>query len=194
MFARRYLNAYDAYYKNNSRPANGAWFEAFQYADSGYSSVLENLNQGINSHINFDLGIIVYNTTYTSASDLVRHTLSPADALQDDYNRVNDILFNVAAPANAGVAQRYDPSGTLSNPVVVATTPVVVDALAAARSGAYANGLGLLAQPTEASRNAQIAVLDTLTTVAAIAIEGNRLGLMGSTAASRTAYCQANRF
>lgn len=71
LFARRYLNAYDNYYVNNVKPS-GPWNEAFRYADSGRSSVLENLNQGINAHINYDLGIIVYNTSYTSATDAVR--------------------------------------------------------------------------------------------------------------------------
>jgi len=180
IFARRYLNAYDNYYVNNVRPS-GPWNEAFMYADSGRSSVLENLNQGINAHINYDLGIIVYNTTYTSTTDAV------------DYNRVNDILFYTAAPGNAGVAQRYDPTGTLSNPLVVAGTPVVVDGIVAARLGSYSNGLALLAQPTQAGRDGQLKVLETVTTVAAIVAEGNRFGLLGNTAASRTTYCQNNR-
>jgi len=180
-FARRYLNAFDQY-KSSGYVPTGAWNEAFKYAASGRSSVLENLNQGINAHINFDLGIIVYNLTYTSASDA------------DDYNRVNDILFDLAVPANAGVAYRYDPTGTLANPAIVASTPVVVDVLVAARAGAYTNGLGLLAQSSQSGRDAQVAAINVLTTVAAVTAEGNRLGLLGSTAAARTAYCQAHRF
>lgn len=116
-----------------------------------------------------------------------------SDMCQVDYNRVNDILFYTAAPGNAGVAQRYDPTGTLANPLVMAGTPIVVDAIVAARLGSYSNGLALLAQPTQAGREGQLKVLETVTTVAAIVAEGNRFGLFGSTAASRTAYCQINR-
>jgi len=177
IFARRYLNAYDTFYSTGT-VSTGAWREAFTYADSGRSSVLENLNQGINAHINFDLGIIVYNT---SAYGL------------NDYNRVNDILNNVAGPANAGVAYRYDPSGTLANPLIVFATPVVVDAIVAARAVSFSNGVLLLAQPTESGRTAQISTINSLTTVAAIAIETNRLGLLGSTAAARTSWCQSHR-
>jgi len=177
IFARRYLNAYDTFY-NTGTVSTGAWREAFSYADSGRSSVLENLNQGINAHINFDLGIIVYNT---SAYGL------------NDYNRVNDILNNVAEPANAGVAYRYDPTGTLSNPLIVQSTPIVVDAIVAARAASFTNGVLLLAQPNEAGRSAQISSINALTTVAAIAIESNRFGLFGSTAAARTSWCQSHR-
>ncbi|PRP89545.1 hypothetical protein PROFUN_00809 [Planoprotostelium fungivorum] len=179
IFARRYLNAYDQYYVQGVSPS-APWKEAFRYADSGRSSVLENLLQGINAHINFDLGIIVYNLTY----------ISPTDAI--DYNRVNDILFNVAAPSNTEAGYRYDPTGTLTNPLTVATTPLAVDAIVAQRVGSYTNGLGLIAAPNQVARNGQLKVLETLTSVGAVTFETNRFGLLGSTSAARTAYCQTH--
>eukprot|EP01117_Protostelium_nocturnum_P003700 TRINITY_DN14981_c0_g1_i1.p2 TRINITY_DN14981_c0_g1~~TRINITY_DN14981_c0_g1_i1.p2 ORF type:complete len:274 (+),score=61.16 TRINITY_DN14981_c0_g1_i1:123-944(+) len=177
IFAHRYLNGFDTYHVNHSTPT-GPWQEAYSYSDSGYSSVFENLMQGINAHINFDLGIVVYNLSYVSASQ------------KKDYDRINDILEYVAPFALGDIAQRYDPS--LSSPVFSATGPIVNAALFAEREAAWQNGNFLLNLPFNFQRQLHLKGMEIATTAAAIALEGNRLGLTGSTTADRVAYCSTH--
>ena len=79
-FANRYLNAYEAYRKN--QPVTESWRKAFDLSDQYWPIVLQHLLMGINAHINLDLGIAA--TEVSKGKNL-------AD-LETDFNKINEIL------------------------------------------------------------------------------------------------------
>ena len=89
VFARRYLEPYDAFRAGRSVPR--CWLVAFQACSDPLPCVLQHLAAGMNAHINFDLGM--------AAAEV-----APGDALPAllvDYNQINNIL----AAETAGVEQ-----------------------------------------------------------------------------------------
>jgi len=80
VFANRYLDAYEAYRKN--QPVTESWRKAFELSDQYWPIVLQHLLMGINSHINLDLGI---------AAVKISEGKNLAD-LETDFNRINEIL------------------------------------------------------------------------------------------------------
>lgn len=89
VFARRYLDPYDAF--RAGRPIPRCWSVAFQACSDPLPCVLQHLAAGMNAHINFDLG-------------LAAAEVAPGDALpvlQGDFNQINNVL----ADETTGVEQ-----------------------------------------------------------------------------------------
>jgi len=82
-FANRYLDAYEAYRKN--QPVTESWRKAFELLDQYWPIVLQHLLMGINAHINLDLGI---------AATEVSEGKNLAD-LETDFNKINEILSSL---------------------------------------------------------------------------------------------------
>ncbi len=80
VFAKRYLQAYDAWYRN--QPVTKSWKKAFEVSHHYWPIVLQHLLMGMNAHINLDLGI---------AATEVSRGKNMSD-LKDDFNRINEIL------------------------------------------------------------------------------------------------------
>ena len=80
VFARRYLDAYDAY--RGGGAVTGSWRLAFDSTGQWWPVVLQHLLLGMNAHINLDLGIAAAR-------------VAPGDRLarlRADFDRINDIL------------------------------------------------------------------------------------------------------
>jgi hypothetical protein len=80
IFANRYLDAYDSY--RRGAPTSKCWLASFRAADNWFPIVLQHLLLGMNAHINLDLAVAAAETAPGAQ----------IDALNPDFNRINDIL------------------------------------------------------------------------------------------------------
>eukprot|EP00742_Colponemidia_sp_Colp-10_P011069 GILJ01012247.1.p1 GENE.GILJ01012247.1~~GILJ01012247.1.p1 ORF type:complete len:299 (+),score=25.51 GILJ01012247.1:123-899(+) len=176
-FASHYLGAYDAFYHGQGDPTP-CWSDAFQYANSGRSSVTEDMFLGMNCHINSDLSQVV------SAIGM--------PSTKRDYDRIDDVLGEVSAPASNDIASRYDPGA--NGTIITLLTPALMGTIYAWREGAWQNGM--LLQGGQQSRLASGLVqttIQTQATVYGLPFHSNNLaGLGASTAPARQAYCEAH--
>ena len=81
-FANLYLDAYNAY--QNGQPLSAVWAFAFDHADEPLT-ILQHIMLGMNAHINLDLAISTAVTM--SGKDIT--------SIENDFNKVNDILFQI---------------------------------------------------------------------------------------------------
>jgi len=79
VFANLYLDAYQAF--REDRDPGLSWLACFESADKSLS-ILQHVLMGMNAHISFDLGVAAARVTGDK----------PIYDLQEDFNRVNDIL------------------------------------------------------------------------------------------------------
>jgi hypothetical protein len=82
-FANRYLKSYEDYKKGNE--ITNSWETAFAESKDKSLIVLQHLLLGMNAHINLDLGI--------AATEI--STQSTLHNLQNDFNKINDILSSM---------------------------------------------------------------------------------------------------
>jgi hypothetical protein len=80
IFARRYLDAFDAYQRGE--PTSRSWRLAFDATQRWRPVILQHLMLGMNAHINLDLGI-------AAATVAPGESLS---ALRHDFNEINALL------------------------------------------------------------------------------------------------------
>lgn len=92
IFARRYLDAFDAY--RQGRPVPRSWRLAFDASTRWRPVILQHLLLGMNAHINFDLGI---------AAAIVAPGAS-LPALQRDFNEINVILADLMAGVESEIS------------------------------------------------------------------------------------------
>ncbi len=83
IFAKRYIDAYYAWQKGEA--VTKSWQKAFEISNNYWPIVLQHLLIGMNAHINLDLGI--------AATEVSKN--KNIDDLQDDFNRINDILSSL---------------------------------------------------------------------------------------------------
>ena len=83
VFAKRYLDAYHAYRKNE--PVTDSWEKAFDLSEKYWPIVLQHILIGINAHINLDLGIAA--TEISKGKNI--------DDLKNDFDKINDILSSL---------------------------------------------------------------------------------------------------
>lgn len=81
-FASLYLEAYNNY--TNHKPVSKCWEFAFNTKNESLT-ILQHILLGMNAHINLDLSV---STSATMAG-------SNLMAIENDFNKVNDILFNI---------------------------------------------------------------------------------------------------
>ena len=93
IFANRYLEAFDKFQKGE-KPSR-SWQVALQTMSENHSLLLQYLLLGINAHINLDLGI--------AAAQVAPGQALPA--LQNDFNKINDILAELLNPAQDVINQ-----------------------------------------------------------------------------------------
>lgn len=95
VFANRYLEAYSNYRSGN--PVTKSWELAFEAARNGDYIVVQHLLFGMNAHINLDLGI--------AAAEIC--TPSSIGSLQDDFNKINQILGALTNEVQENLAKIY---------------------------------------------------------------------------------------
>lgn len=92
IFALRYIDAYHAW--RLGKPVTGSWRGAFEMSEKFRPIVFQHLLIGMNAHINLDLGIAA--AEVASAGDILE--------LQDDFNRINDILSGLVKEVQDNLA------------------------------------------------------------------------------------------
>ena len=82
LFARRFLDARNAWNSRSADEVPASWRLAFETAQRGRCLVAQHLLLGINAHINLDLGV----AAAAAASP------GKVEALRDDFETINDVL------------------------------------------------------------------------------------------------------
>lgn len=82
VFARLYLDAYEAY--KNNQEVSAAWAYAFDQVDKPLT-IVQHILLGMNAHINLDLAVAA--ATVMEGKDI--------HAIENDFHKVNDILFQI---------------------------------------------------------------------------------------------------
>jgi hypothetical protein len=80
VFANRYLDAYEKYYKKSE--CSACWKLAFDTAKTWRPMVIHHLLAGMNAHISLDLGIAAATVSQGK----------PINDIQNDFNKINTIL------------------------------------------------------------------------------------------------------
>ncbi len=153
------------------------WVDAFSYAASNYSSVFENIVQQMNVHINYDLAFAVYETK-----------LPPS--LQDDYDRINDLLVDGMETIADALAERYDPNFNITESIPL-LGKTLLSIVVGFRNNAWKNGQHLIHSWTSIGRKAIQLMLFSQTTFVTTIMKTYHFG-RGKTTEKRVAYCQAH--
>lgn len=95
IFARRFFDAYDAYYNSADGPVSQSWKHAFDSARSDDYIIMQHLLLGINAHINLDLGIAAAETMEGKDIELIHK----------DYNRINAILASLVDDVTSNLSR-----------------------------------------------------------------------------------------
>lgn len=95
IFARRFFDAFDAYYNNTGKPVTQSWTHAFDAARSSQHIIMQHLLLGINAHINLDLGIAAAETMEGENLELIRR----------DYDRINGILSSLVDDVTSNISR-----------------------------------------------------------------------------------------
>ncbi len=90
-FANYYLRAYAAH--RDGGTVSAPWRLAFDFARGSKSGIFQHLLLGMNAHINFDL-----------AQAVADEEAGNLPVFKDDYDRINDILFELLGPLQDTVA------------------------------------------------------------------------------------------
>lgn len=93
VFAKRYIVAYYNWRKNEA--VTKSWQRAFELSTDYWPVVLQHLLIGMNAHINLDLGI--------AAAEVSKK--KNIDQLEDDFNRINDILSSLVNDVQNNLAE-----------------------------------------------------------------------------------------
>lgn len=93
IFASRYLNAYQAWKKNE--PVSASWKKTFESSTDFWPIVLQHLLMGMNAHINLDLGVAA--AAVSKEKNIY--------ALQNDFNKINEILSSLVNEVQNNLAE-----------------------------------------------------------------------------------------
>ena len=97
IFAKRYLDAYDAY--QNNQPLTDSWKRTFELAEDSWLTVIQHLLLGMNAHINLDLGI--------AAAEVEKG--QNIESLHNDFNKINEILSSLVHEVQNTLAYIWPP-------------------------------------------------------------------------------------
>ncbi|MCP9489200.1 MAG: DUF5995 family protein [Solirubrobacteraceae bacterium MAG38_C4-C5] len=101
VFARYYLDAYDAWERGDSAEVPPAWRTALRAADDRTVSATGNMLLGINAHIQNDLPFVLAEIGLVARDGSSR---------KDDHDRVNEFLNKVSDDLIPEIARRFDPT------------------------------------------------------------------------------------
>jgi hypothetical protein len=132
IFANRYLDAWDAYQRNN-RPCTNGWRYAFDVCKQTDIIVLQHLILGINTHINLDLGIAAAET-------------SPGNkifALKQDFNKINDVIAGLTQKVQDALCNVWFPLRAITSLTNNRQDAVINFSIGKARQASWANAVAL---------------------------------------------------
>jgi len=135
---------------------------------------------GINAHINYDLGIAVYNSGYGITTSRM-----------NDYNRINDLLSNVTVPALCDIGTRYDSSVETAVGISGVEDTITMQVFVEMRNNAWENAVDLYGCETSWERVEGEEGMEEEADVGAAVWDTPTTG--GSeTSGTRVPYCEAN--
>ncbi len=146
-FASRYLNAYEAYHKNEA--CSTSWKYAFDGCINESLTVIQQLILGINTHINLDLAIA---SAITAPGDSIHK-------LETDFNRINDVIGSLFDDVQQSLEEVWWPMKLLKRVGKTQQTDVLNFSIGAARKAAWTNAV-ILAGLNESQQKAYIQQMD----------------------------------
>jgi hypothetical protein len=175
-FAGRYHRAFDAWDRGDMANVSGPWREAFAWAASANSTVLEDVFLGMNAHINFDLGLVAWQLGMVEKGR------------KDDYDRINDVMANVSRDATQRLADHYDPSMAPGEEGSLADA-AVLQVLYQWRESAWQQAVLLTSEPDD---DVQAAHMEGMEGTAVLTAKLFQAPKSEPTAPDRLAYCRAH--
>jgi len=175
-FASRYTTAFDNWAAGDLCGVSSPWQEAFSFGQTNMSTAQQDLELGMNAHINYDLAIATYESGYA------------VDSKKPDYDRVNDLMSDIIYNITVDIGDRYDPSlspGGLNNAEFWTMLQVIIGWRESAWVDAvtYKTVLGELAGQE---------LQDTYEAAAATEAVAMEAGSLENTSVSRIGYCEAH--
>jgi len=157
VFANRFIEAWDQHVAGQS--PTDSWAVAFGHLDDTGPLVIQHLMLGMNAHINLDLGI---------AAATVAPSRPQLEALQADFNRINDLLARLIGIVEVQLCTICPPLTRLADLVTVEAR-IFDFGLNTSRDVAWKLAEDLVAAPREAWP-AIIARRDALSAIAGRAL------------------------
>jgi hypothetical protein len=188
LFARMYWRAYDHWLAGQRDGVPGAWLIALDAAGSRSMPALGDLYLGINAHVLADLPVLLYQLGLADEN---------GDSRKPDHDAVNVVLRDVFEPAIHELAQRLDPTMSMSDPLpwTTADGDGLYQALAGWREQAWREAEQLAAAPDDAARQVVFNTLEDYATTQALSLRTALAYpplMAGTERASRYAYCLAH--
>jgi hypothetical protein len=182
-FANMYLGAYENWKAGHPELAPIAWRDAFDYAKSGQSSILEDEFLGMNAHINYDLAVAIASLGTTGPDGTTRKV---------DMDRINHVLADVSDEVNYVIPLYYGPTRPTTEPNWGeghdASAEAVLEPIMLWREHAWNNAV-VLESDTQATRASHDASMQSASHTVALGLQSPKAS---SPAAERLAYCMAN--
>jgi hypothetical protein len=154
IFANRYLQAFEAFI--NKKKCTNAWCAAFEAAEKNDLVVLQHLFQGINTHINLDLGI--------AAAEAC-----PGNAiyeLETDFQKINTVIATITANVQHDLTEVWPPLSFLASLTNNRQEAVLNFSIKAAREASWANALAL-SVANNFEKEKHITIMDNTVTILA---------------------------
>jgi hypothetical protein len=140
-FAQRYFDALNAYfYPDKFAGPTLPWEVAFVAAQDSQAIILQHMMIAFNAHITFDLGMACYAVAPNSLKDL-----------EDDYNKVNDLLLDQIEPM-VDILQQLSPELVWTRRLMPDELGVLKRYLKKLRRGAWEFAVYMALKPTLASQ------------------------------------------
>lgn len=188
LFAQLYFNAYDAWKAGRVADVPKPWYEAFQWAKSGQSSITEDQFLGMNAHINYDLAV----------AEAAMGLWGPQGQWRKaDMDRINHVLHDVTDDVGYDIARYYGPSSPTSPPSQAHQPPMnysdantlILEPIYGWREHAWKNAEVLAGETDPLARKALDAEMQQYAWTIAQGLKSPKLV---SPAAERAAYCAAS--
>jgi hypothetical protein len=188
VFSSFYFQAYQGWY---SAPQNlswvpQAWQIAFQAADAHAVTGAGNLLLGMNAHVNADLPVVLYEIGLVDAN---------GNSRKPDHEAVNTFLDDEVNAVLVEDAGRFDPNINPPSTPDGIGDDALMQLLIGWRENAWNEAEALADAPDPAARGL---VYDSIQQSAAqeaqALVAADSYSLSSETAASRAAYCMANRY
>jgi hypothetical protein len=189
VFADYYFEQFDDWHRGDVEQVSPAWRIAFHAAEGQQVTGMGNVFLGMNAHVNRDLPFVLAEIGLVKPDGTSRKA---------DHDRVNDFLAATNQYLLVEAAKVLDP--TLDDGDIPGTSldnNTMVQALVAWREQAWRNAERLVAAPTPEARAQVAEEIEQMAALEALTIrEAYRYGLthdlLGTNAAARNAFCEAN--
>ncbi|QEC67363.1 hypothetical protein FRZ67_08665 [Panacibacter ginsenosidivorans] len=147
IFAKRYTDAYDAYY--SGKPCSSSWKLVFDCCNNNNLTVIQHLLLGINTHINLDLAVAAALTCPGNS----------INALQHDFNKINDVINSLVDDVQESLCRVWWPMRMITKIANGRQEAVLNFSIDKARDASWASAL-LLAGMTAEQQQVYVQQMD----------------------------------